>query len=172
VDDESWYASWRHPAEQARWQGRYERYVLDEVLPLSQQLNSNPYLIAAGASFGAYHALAMSCRHPSLFNRAIGMSGIYDIRIQTGGYSDEEVYLQNPCEFVANEHDPWRLAAMQRQDIILATGRDDGHRQNNDDFSGILWRQGIGNALRLWDGWCHDWPWWHQMIRQYIGGHD
>ena len=31
---------------------------------------------------------------------------------------------------------------------------------------------GIGNALRIWDGWAHDWPYWERMIRLYIGGHD
>jgi len=24
--------------------------------------------------------------------------------------------------------------------------------------------------LRVWDGWSHDWPWWHQMIQLYISG--
>ena len=22
----------------------------------------------------------------------------------------------------------------------------------------------IGNALRLWDGWAHDWPYWHCLL--------
>jgi esterase/lipase superfamily enzyme len=26
--------------------------------------------------------------------------------------------------------------------------------------------------LRVWDGWVHDWPFWQQMIRMYISGHD
>jgi len=26
--------------------------------------------------------------------------------------------------------------------------------------------------LRIWDGWAHDWPWWRDMIRTYVGGHD
>jgi len=30
----------------------------------------------------------------------------------------------------------------------------------------------VGNALRHWDGWAHDWPFWADMIRKYIGGHD
>ena len=30
--------------------------------------------------------------------------------------------------------------------------------------------QGIGNALRVWDGWAHDWPWWREMIQVYIAG--
>jgi len=27
-------------------------------------------------------------------------------------------------------------------------------------------------ALRIWDGWAHDWPWWKEMILKYISGHD
>ena len=44
--------------------------------------------------------------------------------------------------------------------------------ENNREFSAILWNKGIGNALRVWKGWAHDWPYWERMIRQYIGGHD
>ena len=44
--------------------------------------------------------------------------------------------------------------------------------ENNRAFSAILWSKGIGNALRVWNGWAHDWPYWERMIRQYIGGHD
>ena len=43
---------------------------------------------------------------------------------------------------------------------------------NNREFSGVLWQKGIGNALREWDGWSHDWPYWENMIRAYVGGHD
>ena len=32
--------------------------------------------------------------------------------------------------------------------------------------------EGIGNALRIWNGHAHDWPVWEKMIRLYIGGHD
>ena len=71
-----------------------------------------------------------------------------------------------------NEHDPARLEMLRHIDIILATGRDDGACTNNEYLSGILWSKDIGHALRIWDGWAHDWPWWQQMIRTYIGGHD
>ena len=61
---------------------------------------------------------------------------------------------------------------MRRQAIILAIGRDDPSVENNRQLSAMLWDKGIGNALRIWDGWCHDWPYWEQMVRTYIGGHD
>ncbi len=43
---------------------------------------------------------------------------------------------------------------------------------NNVAFSGLLWGKGIGNALREWDGFAHDWPVWEQMVRMYLSGHD
>ena len=88
VDADSWYAKWKHPADRARHQGAYDAYLYNEVLPLTEHRNSNPFLITTGASFGAYHAMAFGLRHPDKVGRIIGLSGIYDIREQTDGYSD------------------------------------------------------------------------------------
>lgn len=172
VDAESWYARRIHPADRARRHGQYERYLLTEVLPLSTSRNATPFLITTGASFGAYHAANLAFRHPGLVNRMIGLSGLYDIRRFARGYYDETIYFHNPHDFLRHENDPGRLDALRRLDIILAIGRDDSFRATNEEFSSILWSKGIGNALRLWDGWAHDWPWWRQMIVRYIGGHD
>ena len=43
---------------------------------------------------------------------------------------------------------------------------------DNRAMSGALWEKGVGNSLRIWDGWAHDWPWWERMIRLYLRGHD
>jgi esterase/lipase superfamily enzyme len=170
VDSESWYARWKHPADRAHRNGEYERYLLEEVLPLIRHRNPNPFLIATGASFGAYHAANFAFRHPHLAGRLIGLSGLYDIKGITHGYEDAAVYAHNPAHFVANERDPRRIDAMRRMDVVLAVGRDDPNFGNNEYFSGMLWSQGIWNAFRVWDGWAHDWPWWRDMIRHYIGG--
>ena len=172
LDAESWYASWAEPGGRALRHVQYENYILNEVLPLSHEKNQDPYLIVTGASFGAYHAVNFSFRHPEFVNRVIGMSGWYDIKRWTGGYSDDNVYFNNPCDFMQHEQDPTRLEQLRSMDIILATGRDDSGCANNEYLSDILWGKNIWHALRLWDGWAHDWPWWHQMIRMYIGGHD
>lgn len=172
VDEESWYAKWKAPADRAWRQTQYDNYLVTEVLPLSLQHNSNPYLITAGASFGAYHAVNFAFRYPDLVNRVLGLSGFYDIKHFTGGYSDDNVYFNNPCDFVQNEHDPKRLEALKRQDIIIAIGDQDPSCPNNRYFSGILWNKGIWHALRIWDGWNHDWPYWQQMVRMYLSGHD
>ena len=172
VDDESWYARHKHPVQMAERQEQYERYVLDEVLPLGESRNPTPFVITTGASFGAYHAASLAFRHPHRVSRLIGLSGLYDIREQTGAYYDGRIQAHNPSDFVRHVHDPAWLDAMRRQDIILVTGRDDSFRENNEWLSRALWERGIGNALRLWDGWAHDWPWWREMIVRYVGGHD
>jgi esterase/lipase superfamily enzyme len=172
VDAESWYARWKHPGARAWRQVEYENYILREVLPLSSQKNGNSFLMTTGASFGAFHALSMALRHPHIFNRAIGLSGIYDIRDWTDGYHNDTIYFLNPVEFIANEHDWGRLELLRRLDIILVAGRDDRLRYSSEELSTVLWDKGIGNALRIWDGWAHDWPWWQQMLRLYLGGHD
>ena len=71
-----------------------------------------------------------------------------------------------------NEYDPARLQALRHIDIILVIGHDDANYRNNESFSSILWSKNIWHALRIWDGWGHDWPWWQKMISMYIGGHD
>jgi esterase/lipase superfamily enzyme len=172
VHEESWYGDHLHPGARAWRHLQYDRYLLDEVVPFTAAKNRTPFLIAAGASFGAYHAACFGLRHPDVVNRIIGLSGLYDIKRMTGWYSDHNVYACNPFDFMRHEHNAARLAAFRRQDIILAIGRDDPACPNNQEFSEILWKKGIGNALRIWDGWAHDWPYWEQMIRLYIRGHD
>ena len=172
VDAESWYARWRHPGERAWRHMQYEQYLLREVLPLSWQKNQNSFLITVGASFGAYHAVNFALRYPHLVGRTIGMSGIYDVERWTDGYYDENIYANSPCDFIPNEHDWARLEALRNLDTILVAGRDDSLRYSSERLSKALWDKGIGNALRLWDGWAHDWQYWEKMLLTYIGGHD
>ncbi len=172
VDGQSWYARQLHPAERARRHVQYDRYILEEVIPFTASRNPNPFVITTGASFGAYHAVNFGLRHPEVVSRMIGLSGLYDIRRWTDGYTDNNTYLNNPCEFLIREQDAARLEALRRLDIILAIGHDDANRANNEQLSTILWSIGVWHALRIWDGWAHDWPWWKDMLRFYIGGHD
>jgi esterase/lipase superfamily enzyme len=172
VDTESWYARTRSPAERIRRHEQYDEYLLGEVLLFSVGQNIDPFLIVTGASFGAYHAVNFAFRHPEEVGRVLAMSGLYDIRRFLDGYYSDAAYFNNPSDFVRNEHDPARIEALRRMDVILATGRDDPNRASNDYLSGVLWDKGIWHALRIWDGWAHDWPYWQKMVQLYIGGHD
>lgn len=170
VDRESWYCKWAHPRGRITRHIQYEQYILKEVLPFSRQKNDNPFLIVTGASFGAFHAVNFAFRHPEVTGRVIGMSGLYNIRRWTNGYYDDDVYFNNPVDYMAGEHEPHRLTQLRHLDIILAIGEADPAVVNNRHLSQILWDKGIWHALRIWDGWAHDWPWWQEMIQRYIGG--
>jgi esterase/lipase superfamily enzyme len=172
VDAESWCARWRKPVERVARHIAYDRYVFEEVLPFTLQQNDNPYLVLTGASFGAYHALNFGCRHPQGVGRILAMSGLYDIKHLLDGWYDDAVYFNNPCDYLGNEHEKERLEALRRIDLILAVGRDDPNRGSNEALSRILWEKGIWHALRIWDGWAHDWPFWQRMLQLYIGGYD
>mgnify|MGYP002404110383 CR=1 FL=1 len=172
VDAESWYAWGRHPSERALRHDQYDQYLLREVVPFSAGQNPDPFLIVAGPSFGAYHAVNFAFRHPDQVGRVLGMSGIYDVRRFTDGYTDDTVYFNNPCDFIAGEEDPQRLAALRRLDVILAVGREDPLLPCSQRLSGLLWAKGIWHALRVWDGFAHDWPVWARMLPLYVGGHD
>ena len=172
VDAESWYASWAHPSGRAYRHQQYDDYLYHEVLPLSVSKNSNPFLMTVGASFGAYHAMNFGLKHPEKVDRILAFSGLYDIRSFTGGYSDNNVYHNNPIQFIPNEHDEGRLRLLRHLDIIMAVGREDRLLRHSQAMTAALWAKGIGNALREWDGWSHDWPYWQKMILTYIGGHD
>ena len=172
VHEESWYDKGIHPGARAWRHLQYDHYLLTEALPFTESVNPNPFVIAIGASFGAYHAACFGLRHPERVHRIVGLSGMYDIKSMTDGFSDLNVYSCNPFDFMRHEHEASRLAAFRRQDLIFALGRDDPSCGNNREFSARLWDQGIGNALRIRDGWAHDWPDWEEMVRRYIGGHD
>ncbi len=172
VDRESWYAHDRPPGERAWRHAQYDQYVSAEVVPWSLQLNKNPFLIATGASFGGYHAVNFGLRHPDQVGRVLGMSGVYDIRRFVGDHYDNNVYFNNPCAYVAGEHDSARLAALHKLDIILAVGRADPLYDSNICLSHLLWEKGIWHALRVWNGFAHDWPVWEKMLHLYLSGPD
>jgi esterase/lipase superfamily enzyme len=171
VDHESWYAYHTHPGARAWRHEQYTSYIVNEVLPWTQWRSGHPFAILTGASFGAFHALSIGLRHPDKFNRVLAMSGLADIRRFLGGYHNETVYFQNPMDFIDNESG-WHLDCLRRQDIILAVGNGDKLLHQNRELSGKLWAKGVGNALREWDGFAHDWDVWQRMVAMYVGGHD
>jgi esterase/lipase superfamily enzyme len=171
VDPESWDNAHASPRDRAVRHMQYHDYVINEVLPFSLQKNDNPYAMAMGASMGAYHAASIGLRFPEHFRRWISLSGIYDIRQWTSGYDDELVYQCNPYEFIRGQ-DNGKLDQIRQQDIIVVIGKEDPAIQENREFTHSLWNKGVWHAYREWDGFAHDWPYWHEMVLHYIGGAD
>lgn len=172
VDAESWYCGWAHPRGRLYRHDQYERYVMDEVLPFVRWHNPNEFLMLHGCSFGASHAMLFGLRYPDRFRRVLAFAGYYDMRRFLGGYNDEEVYYHNPVDFVAGLQPGALLDNIRRLEIIMAIGQDDSAAHTNTQLSEALWSKNVWHAMRWWDGWAHDWPFWQKMMTQYVNGAD
>jgi len=170
VDSESWYNDHADPCQKAARHMQFHDYMINEVLPFSRSKNDNPFSIAVGASFGAYHAVNIGLRFPWHFNRILAMSGLYDLNGWTHGYQSEAIYLSNPLEYMKWLNDPAKLEQIKKMDIILPIGRDDQSFERSHGFSNVLWERGVWHAFRVWDGMAHDWQYWEKMLLLYIAG--
>lgn len=168
VDAESWYN--RNVGQ--RWRiarhVQYERYCMDEVLPLLERMNANPQRIAVGCSFGGYHAANIALRHADVFNGFLSMSGAFDTTNFLAGYHDEDVYFNQPEQYIPNANGE-QLEQYRRGTYVLAVGDWDICRGFNERMAEIFRSRGIACRLDVWgDRAKHDWPLWHRMIQEYL----
>jgi len=153
---------------------RYDRYLTDEVLPLIKNEvgdgDSRP--LTTGASLGAFLSVNAYFKHPDLFRGVIAMSGSYDIRSYLKGYYDDNVYFNNPVDYLSNLNDDYYLPMLQKADsIILLSGQGAYEApERSSALSEILHSKGIPHTLDLWGPDVnHDWPWWRKMLPHTLG---
>jgi len=164
IDGESWYARGLPPAARVARHLQYERYILDEVLPM---FAGQP--VACGTSFGALHAVLTAVRHPARFGGFIALSGAFDTRRWLDGYHDDEVYYTNLVEFLPGLTDEAYLGPLRAmRPKVIATGAEDANVEDSRAVAGLLRDKGIDVWLDIWDGWAHDWPYWKYMMRKYL----
>src|ERR1043166_6283078 len=99
---------------------RYDRYITEEVLSLIRNENEEAVArpMTTGASLGAYLAANEYFKHPDLFRGTIPMSGSYDIRSFLDGYYDDNVYFNNPVDYLSNLNDEHYLPILRQADSI------------------------------------------------------
>src|SRR5689334_15146840 len=99
---------------------RYDRYITEEVLPLIRNENEEKFArpITTGASLGAFLAVNEYFKHPDLFRGVVAMSGGYDIRSYLRGYHDDNVYFNNPLDYLSNLNDEHYLPILRQADSI------------------------------------------------------
>ena len=170
VDAESWY-NHRAPARRrVERHLQYDRYILTETLPFIRSRNPSGKLSLTGCSFGGYHAVNFSLRHPDAVDGCISLSGAFDIRQFIAGYYDDDCYFNNPVDFLPNLTDEWYLSLYRTKvGFILAAGEWDACLDDNVKLSRMLDSKGVRHWLDVWrDHTEHDWPWWRMMIRKFL----
>lgn len=169
VDSESWYNKQVSPRWRIARHVQYDDYLIHEVVPLVRQKNHDRHLVSLGCSFGGYHAVNVALRHPDVFTGFLSMSGAFDLRNFLNGYYDQDVYFNQPMDFLHNLSDPWFFDHYRRNSYVLATGWDDQCLWQNQRLDGIMSWKGIPQKLFVWDSFnSHDWPTWMRMMDHYL----
>jgi esterase/lipase superfamily enzyme len=167
VDTESWYNKRIHPADRVRRHMQYEDYLVNEVMPFLRHRNWSSRRVATGCSFGGYHCLNFSLKHPDLITDCISMSGAFDIKQFLNGYYDTNCYYNNPPDYLPNMNGDWRQQLYKN--FILVSGDHDMCLGENFRMAEIMGRKHIPHILDVWkNGTGHDWPWWQNMARKFF----
>jgi esterase/lipase superfamily enzyme len=152
---------------------QYDRYITDEVLPLIRRDTGEDHVrpLTTGASLGAFLAANTYFKHPDLFRGVIAISGSYDIRAYLHGHYDDNVYFNNPADYLPNLNDDYHLPLLRKADAIVILSGQGAYEapDRSRALSDILHAKGIPHTLDLWGPDVnHDWPWWRKMLPYWL----
>lgn len=164
IDRVSWYNKEIDPADRVKNHIHYDKLLVEEVVTMALHETGRGKVITAGCSFGGYHAANFAFRHPWLVSHMFSMSGSFDIKGQLDGFYNDDVYFNNPVDFLPNNQNPelWNMK------IVLGTSDRDMCRNDNERLSWILNEKGIRHRLDVRQNADHDWPIWRQMLPDYL----
>jgi len=174
VDEESFYSD-ASPDRKIIRHLQYESYILHEVVPFIKKQNKNQGLVAAGCSLGGYHAVNIAFKHPTVFNKVVGMSGRYDLTKPLphfadlfGGYFDENIYYNMPNHFIPGISDKRLLKQLRKLDITMVIGREDSFLPDNQKLSASLNQIEVPHQLHIWEEEAHKPRYWREMVKLYL----
>ncbi|MFT4062803.1 MAG: alpha/beta hydrolase-fold protein [Edaphocola sp.] len=163
IDKESWYNKGVHPGTRAWNHVLYDRLILEDVVGRARYETGHDRVVTAGCSFGGYHAANFGLKHPELTRAIISMSGTFNIRPQVPGYYDDNVYYNNPEDFLPGDNNPW----LWQLKVFLGVGQSDICWDQNMNMSRILADKNMNQWLDIRPG-IHDWPLWLEMFPHYL----
>ncbi len=173
-------SSWSNrdvPLEQrAHEHGRYETWILDQVVPfIHDDCGGATEIATTGASLGAFHAVNFTLKRADVFPLAIAMSGNYDPAHWHGwGERGEATYFNNPMDYVEHLHGDHLDWLRSRVRVLLVCGQGmwedtTGSLESTKRLAGLLASKGIRHELDLWGHDVpHDWPSWRNQFAHHM----
>lgn len=167
----AWFAG-QHSAEYcSALQNAFDAFIYNEVTPaIRSDCNSDAIeIVTAGASIGAFNAIATLCRHPDAYKLAIAMSGTYDLSKYLNGTFNLDFYFSSPLHYLSDLKGP-QLEMLRQRLVLLPCG------EGNYEDIGESWRiarllgaKGVPNRVDPWgSNWHHDWETWREMLPKYL----
>ncbi|NNC96024.1 MAG: esterase family protein [Chitinophagales bacterium] len=164
INDMSWYNKEIHPAEKVQNHIWYDNFVREELVNAICHEKGISKVAVAGPSFGGYLAANFAFKNPDKVSHMFSMSGSFDISSFLDGYHDENVYFNNPVEYLPGNQNPelWDMK------ITLGVGEWDICLDANRDMADILTKKNIPYWFDLKRWAKHDWPIWRDMFPNYL----
>jgi esterase/lipase superfamily enzyme len=177
-DAASWSNAGEPLEERARAHGRYEAWILEQVVPWihGDCGGGTPEILTTGCSLGGYHAANLALKRADLFPLAVCLSGSYDPATwrHAWGERGDETYFNSPIDYVANldgDHLDWLRG---RVSLLLVCGQGrwedtTGALESTLRLAERLREKGIRHELDLWGhDVAHDWPSWRAQIAHHL----
>ncbi|MDQ3766180.1 MAG: alpha/beta hydrolase-fold protein [Actinomycetota bacterium] len=174
-DASSWMAAHLSLEERAREHGKYEDWILNQVVPwIVEDCSGRADIVTNGCSFGAYHAVNFALKRADRFPLAIGQSGSYDISNLGPGDGGDTFYFNNPISYMTNQQgDPLRWLRDHAY-VVLVCGQGQwedttGSLDSTLAFQRVLADKGISHEMDLWGNDVpHDWPSWRSQFAHHL----
>ena len=166
------WISKQHSAEYcSHLQNMFDALVYQEIVPAIRTdcQTADIEIIVAGASIGAFNAVASICRHPDAFSVAIAMSGTYDLIAKLQSRFIDNFYFCSPLHFLPELEGP-ALEKLRQRMIVMPSGEGDYEDIGESwRMANILGSKGIPNRVDSWGpNYKHDWETWREMLPQYL----
>jgi esterase/lipase superfamily enzyme len=175
-DAESWSNRGISLEDRAREHGRYESWIVKDVVGEIYADCGGPLEIATlGCSLGAFHAANFALKRADLFPLALCFSGNYDpASWDAWGERGDAAYFNNPMDYVGpmnGDHLAW---LRDRVSLLLVCGQGQwedttGSLRSTKEFAALLGSKGIRHELDLWGHDIpHDWPSWRAQLAHHM----
>ena len=172
---EAWTSRDADPAWRIQRHMDYERYIVDELVPLIRgdcQTEDIPVAVS-GASLGAYYAANFSLKHPEIFRYALCLSGRYDVSWLTGGFVNQDIYFNNPMSYLSGLEGDDLERVREHAHLVLVCGQgkwEDGNIEDTNRLADSLTEKGISHQRDVWGhDVSHEWEWWRRQAVFHLG---
>lgn len=168
-----WLSEERVTPLAGRVHNEFHECLMQEIVPFIRNDcggDAGRDIVTAGASIGAFNALASVCRHPEAFSLAICMSGTYDLTKFLQGPVDAEFWRASPLHFLPRMPEGAHMDRLRKRFVLLVHG--EGRAESPEESWAVarcLGAKNIPNRVVSWGkDWPHDWTSWRKMLPHYL----
>ncbi len=171
---QAWTRKEEHPTDRVKKHQAFERYVLSELVPFIRkdcQTDDLP-MATSGCSLGGFYAANFALKYPQTFRWALCMSGRYDVTHFTDGFSNLDIYFNNPLAYVPRLSGEQLDTIRKNTHLVLVCGQgawEEGCIEETIALADVLAAQEIPHRRDIWGREVsHNWEWWKRQATMHL----